>query len=106
MSGTTNNQDSTDKKPAIDPDRIDLKVKSQDGGEVFFKIKKNTPLKKLMNAYCDRQSMDFNAVVFLFDGRKIRPEQTPVELEMENGDEIDAMLHQTGGGCMQPCSYF
>ncbi|CAI0397377.1 unnamed protein product [Linum tenue] len=33
-----------------------------------------------MNAYCDRQSMDFNAVVFLFDGRKIRPEQTPVEV--------------------------
>ncbi|CAI0452347.1 unnamed protein product [Linum tenue] len=56
-----------------------------------------------MNAYCDRQSMDFSSVVFLFDGRKIRPEHTPVELEMENGDEIDAMLHQTGGGgLMQP----
>lgn len=51
-----------------------------------------------MNAYCDRQSVDFNSIAFLFDGRRLRAEQTPDELEMEDGDEIDAMLHQTGGG--------
>lgn len=50
-----------------------------------------------MNAYCDRQSVDFNSIAFLFDGRRLRGEQTPDELEMEDGDEIDAMLHQTGG---------
>lgn len=77
-----------------------------------------------MNAYCDRQSVDFNAIAFLFDGRRLRVEQTPdevspdspppltptqcihkftdtqwsvLQLEMEDGDEIDAMLHQTGG---------
>uniref|UniRef100_K3XS44 Ubiquitin-like domain-containing protein n=1 Tax=Setaria italica TaxID=4555 RepID=K3XS44_SETIT len=38
-----------------------------------------------------------NAIAFLFDGRRLRGEQTPDELEMEDGDEIDAMLHQTGG---------
>jgi len=27
----------------------------QDGSVVHFKIKRNTPLKKLMQAYCDRQ---------------------------------------------------
>ncbi|KAK1268361.1 Small ubiquitin-related modifier 1 [Acorus gramineus] len=68
-----------------------------DGNEVFFRIKRSTQLKKLMNAYCDRQSVDFNAIAFLFDGRRLRGEQTPDELEMEDGDEIDAMLHQTGG---------
>ncbi|QCE11530.1 small ubiquitin-related modifier [Vigna unguiculata] len=51
-----------------------------------------------MNAYCDRQSVDFSSIAFLFDGRRLRAEQTPDELEMEDGDEIDAMLHQTGGG--------
>lgn len=81
-----------------------------------------------MNAYCDRQSVDLNSIAFLFDGRRLRAEQTPEEvlssfhmcsqintqkafshffslrclcnqqLEMEDGDEIDAMLHQTGGG--------
>lgn len=74
-----------------------LLVLLQDGNEVFFRIKRSTQLKKLMNAYCDRQSVELNSIAFLFDGRRLRAEQTPDELEMEDGDEIDAMLHQTGG---------
>ncbi|PWA91692.1 hypothetical protein CTI12_AA088830 [Artemisia annua] len=87
-----------DKKPNAADQHINLKVKGQDGNEVFFRIKRNTQLKKLMNAYCDRQSVELNSIAFLFDGRRLRGEQTPDELEMEEGDEIDAMLHQTGGG--------
>lgn len=33
-----------------------------------------------MHAYCDRQSVDFNAIAFLFDGRRLRVEQTPDEV--------------------------
>ncbi|KAJ1430892.1 Ubiquitin-like domain superfamily [Sesbania bispinosa] len=51
-----------------------------------------------MNAYSDQQSVDCNSIVFLFDGKQLRGEQTPDQLDMEDGDEIDAMLHQTGGG--------
>ncbi|KAJ7961538.1 Small ubiquitin-related modifier [Quillaja saponaria] len=86
-----------DKKPT-DQAHINLKVKGQDGNEVFFRIKRSTQLRKLMTAYCDRQSVDLNSIAFLFDGRRLRAEQTPDELEMEDADEIDAMLHQTGGG--------
>ncbi|KAL1562972.1 Small ubiquitin-related modifier 2 [Salvia divinorum] len=86
-----------DKKPTDSTIHINLKVKGQDGNEVFFRIKRSTQLKKLMNAYCDRQSVDYNSIAFLFDGRRLRPEQTPDALEMEDGDEVDAMLHQTGG---------
>ncbi|XP_077216610.1 small ubiquitin-related modifier 1-like [Tasmannia lanceolata] len=96
MSGVTNNQE-VDKKPNDQSAHINLKVKGQDGNEVFFRIKRSTQLRKLMNAYCDRQSVDFNSIVFLFDGRRLQVEQTPDQLEMEDGDEIDAMLHQTGG---------
>jgi small ubiquitin-related modifier len=39
------------------PEQLNLKVKSQDGEEVFFKIKSSTQLKKLMDAYCQRQSV-------------------------------------------------
>ncbi|KAB2602135.1 small ubiquitin-related modifier 1-like [Pyrus ussuriensis x Pyrus communis] len=85
------------KKPPDQPAHINLKVKGQDGNEVFFRIRHTTQLKKLMTAYCDRVSVDMNSIAFLFDGRRLRPEQTPEELEMEDGDEIDAMLHQTGG---------
>lgn len=34
-----------------------------------------------MNAYCDRQSVEFNAIAFLFDGRRLRAEQTPDEVD-------------------------
>ncbi|CAN6694758.1 unnamed protein product [Malus baccata var. baccata] len=105
MSGVTNQEE--DKKPTDQAAHINLKVKGQDGNEVFFRIKRSTQLKKLMNAYCDRQSVEFNSIAFLFDGRRLRAEQTPDELEMEDGDEIDAMLHQTGvSGCSSCDSYF
>ena len=54
------------------PDYLNLKVKSQvlfffkktlefpkDGEEVFFKIKKTTQFRKLMEAYCQRQTVIF-----------------------------------------------
>ncbi|KAL4364449.1 hypothetical protein AHAS_Ahas07G0007200 [Arachis hypogaea] len=77
MSGVTNEED---KKPTEQGGaHINLKVKGQDGNEVFFRIKRSTQLKKLMNAYCDRQSVDFNSIAFLFDGRRLRSDQTPDE---------------------------
>ena len=36
-------------------DHINLKVAGQDGSVVQFKIKRHTPLSKLMKAYCERQ---------------------------------------------------
>lgn len=47
---------------------------------MFFRIKRSTQLKKLMNAYCDRNSVDFSSIAFLFDGRRLRGEQTPDEV--------------------------
>ncbi|KAL8156668.1 hypothetical protein AgCh_001674 [Apium graveolens] len=41
--------------------------------------------------------VDINSIAFLFDGCPLRGKQSPDDLEMENGDEIDAMLHHTGG---------
>ena len=43
--------------PTPGSEQLNLKVKSQDGEEVFFKIKATTQLKKLMDAYCQRQSV-------------------------------------------------
>lgn len=78
-------------------EQLNLKVKSQDGEEVFFKIKNTTQLKKLMDAYCQRQSLNVANVRFLFDGERLHEGQTPKELNMENGDEIDVVIEQVGG---------
>merc|ERR1712098_837084 len=78
-------------------EHINLKVKSQDGNEIFFKIKRTTQLKKLMDAYCSRQGVSPQTVRFLFDGVRLAETSTPEQLDMEDGDEIDAMVEQTGG---------
>ncbi|CAL1366245.1 unnamed protein product [Linum trigynum] len=93
--GTTNL--SEEKKPNVDRERIDLKVTDQEGKEMLFKIWRDSPLNKLMNAYCEQRKVVPKTYVFLYDGQIIHPLKTPDELEMENGAEIAAMLHQTGG---------
>jgi small ubiquitin-related modifier len=81
---------------------IHLKVKSNDHEEIFFKIKKVTPLKKLMEKYCERMGLsNLNNVRFLFDGERIVPSNTPSQLNMQNGDEIDVYVEQHGGNSMQ-----
>ncbi|KAJ0250238.1 Rad60/SUMO-like domain-containing protein [Hirschfeldia incana] len=65
--------------------------------EVFFKIKKSTKLKILMYAYCDRRGLKLDAFAFLFDGKRICCNETPDELDMKDGDNIDA-LRSLGGG--------
>ncbi|KAK1430937.1 hypothetical protein QVD17_14072 [Tagetes erecta] len=71
--------------------RITLKVRDMDGIEVRYRVKRSTPLKKLMIAYCNRQSIVFNATVFLFNGAHVQACQTPDELQMEEGDGMDAI---------------
>ena len=78
-------------------EQLNIKVKAQDGSEIFFKIKKSTQLKKLMEAYCQRQGLSNNQCRFIFDGERIKDDDTPETLEMDNGDEIDVMVEQTGG---------
>ncbi|CAO1942300.1 unnamed protein product [Urochloa humidicola] len=78
---------------------INIKVQSQSAAEVFFRIKSNVRLRRLMDMYCGKHSLDPKAVKFLGpDGRHIRPEQTPDEVGLEDGDAIDVWLDQQGGG--------
>ena len=64
-------------KPETDPSEH-LNIKVTDGNnEVFFKIKKTTQLKKLMDAFCDRQGKAPSSVRFLFDGTRVNPTDSP-----------------------------
>lgn len=60
------------------PQTEHLNIKVTDGNnEVFFKIKRSTQLKKLMDAFCDRQGKDQKSVRFLFDGTRVNSEDSP-----------------------------
>ncbi|KAK7789871.1 hypothetical protein R5R35_008828 [Gryllus longicercus] len=78
-------------------DPIYLKVIGQDNAVVQFKIKKQTPLRKLMSAYCDRVGIAMATMRFRFDGQPINENDTPISLEMEEGDTIEVYQQQTGG---------
>ena len=80
------------------PEQINLKVMGQDGNVVQFKIKKHTALKKLMSTYCERAGLDMKAIRFTFDGNRIKENDAPKDLDMEEGDTIEVFQQQSGGG--------
>jgi hypothetical protein len=57
-------------------EHLNIKV-TDNNNEVFFKIKRTTQLKKLMDAFCERQGKQLSTVRFLFDGTRVRPEDSP-----------------------------
>lgn len=84
-------------KPEGSEEYIKLKVVGQDNSEVHFKVKYSTNMGKLKKSYSDRQGVPVNSLRFLFDGRRINDDETPKQLEMEDGDTIEVYQEQVGG---------
>ncbi|KAF9890266.1 hypothetical protein FE257_006180 [Aspergillus nanangensis] len=77
-------------------EHLNIKV-TDNNNEVFFKIKRSTQLRKLMDAFCERQGKQMSTVRFLFDGTRVRPEDTPDTLDMQDGDTLEVHQEQIGG---------
>jgi len=77
-------------------EHLNIKV-TDNNNEVFFKIKRSTPLLKLMNAFCERQGKALTQVRFLFDGSRVNAQDTPDTLEMTDGDTLEVHQEQIGG---------
>ncbi|RIA89031.1 small ubiquitin-related modifier-like protein [Glomus cerebriforme] len=82
---------------AVDP-FISLRVVGNDHIEMTFRVKKTKPLQKLMEVFSERNGLTMRTLKFLYDGDRIKNDDTPESLEMEDGDAIDVMVEQTGGG--------
>lgn len=48
--------------------------------EDVYKIGIEAQLKKLMTAYCSKRHLDYNIVRFMFNGKQIKPRQTPAQV--------------------------
>ena len=81
---------------AEDNATINLKIVTQYGNEIFFKLRMNTQFVRLMYAFCHRQGISITMVRFLFDAQRVYPHQTPFVLDMEDGDVMDVMVEQAG----------
>ena len=62
-------------------EHLNIKV-TDNNNEVFFKIKRTTALKKLMDAFCERQGKAPNSVRFLFDGSRVQATDSPDTVSM------------------------
>jgi len=82
----------------VDNNTVTLRVRQQDGDEMFFKVKKETKMQKIMDAYAQRKGINANSLRFTLDGNRINATDTPKMLELENDDQIDVMLESVGGG--------
>ncbi|XP_017225819.1 small ubiquitin-related modifier 2 [Daucus carota subsp. sativus] len=78
-------------------DIITVVVKSQ-VKEVHFKVKRNTKMQKIFKMFCDKAQVEFRSMRFLIDGCRVSPTATPEELNMRDGDEVEAMIYAGGGG--------
>ena len=67
------------------------------GEETFFKIKKGTKMSKVFSAFAKRKGVQASSLRFLMDGDRVKEDDTPLSLELEDQDMLDCMLEQTGG---------
>ena len=87
--------------PPADPstgDRIEILLADSGGNKIHFKLKAATPLSRVFASYAQRQGSRVDVYRFLYDGKRVDENDTPRSLNMENGDVIDVMVPQTGGG--------
>lgn len=75
---------------------ISIKVSDLDGGEVIFKMKNTTRFASIFEAICARKKLANGSFSLIFDGKRVKRNDTPEDLDMEDGDEIVVVLEQYG----------
>lgn len=76
------------------PEFIKMKFVSQNGNQIYFRVKTSTKLGKVKESYYDR--VGETNMRFVFEGQEINDEDTPHSLEMEEDDVIDVFQEQGG----------
>ena len=56
-----------------------------------FRVKKETRMEKIFDSYAQRKGIPAASIRFLVDGKSLAREMTPKMLELEDGDQIDAV---------------
>ena len=60
-------------------------------------MKKSTKMSKIFDTFASRKGLSVNMIRFMYDGKRLKPDDTPKMLEMEDDDQIDVVLQQEGG---------
>jgi small ubiquitin-related modifier len=54
-------------------------------------------MSKVIASYASRKGIQLESLRFLLDGVRIKGDDTPESLDLEDQDQVDCMLEQTGG---------
>ena len=81
----------------LEDENIQVGVQDPNGQVTQFKIKMNTPLRKLMTSYCTRKNIGMDAVRFCLDGVRLQGHKCPGDYDMQQGDTLEVFQEQQGG---------
>lgn len=54
-------------------------------------------MSKVFTAFAKRKGVQASSLRFLMDGDRVKEDDTPLSLDLEDQDMLDCMLEQTGG---------
>jgi len=84
--------------PIARPEKLNLTL-SYGTQQLRFALKPSAKLEKMFNHTATRFNVPISTFRFLFNGKRLKPSDTPQDHHMEDGDEIEAMVEQHGGRC-------
>ena len=75
---------------------LNIEIKDQLGDIKYFRVSYTTKCNKIFQAYANMRGIPVDKLRFLLDGDRIDECHTPKMWKMEDGDQITALLEQTG----------
>ncbi|KAL9275037.1 Small ubiquitin-related modifier 2-like protein [Drosera capensis] len=83
---------------AADPSSIKLNIRNQEGMDTSFRLKRNTPMHKLLKQYCAKLGVDYKATCFLINGERFQHIRTADDGAAQDRRVIDATVRASGAG--------
>ena len=75
---------------------LTIRVQDMSGEVLYFKVRAQTKMYKVYNAYATKKGLDHEALRFLRDGEVLHRERTAQDHYLEDGDQIEVWLEQCG----------
>ena len=82
---------------AFPTESISIRIRGMDKTEIAYKIKRTSEIGTIFDLYAQRKGVCLSNIRFMLEGENIDPQATPMMMELEDDDQIDAFLAQ--GGC-------
>ncbi|GAB5364357.1 hypothetical protein AAMO2058_000962900 [Amorphochlora amoebiformis] len=77
---------------------VNVIIETYEGHKIQFKIWKTSKFTKMFTAHHKRLSKDIPTYKYFLHGARIQWDQTPAEIDLSDGDSIDAFVEMSGGG--------